>query len=359
MIPGKILQDTLEGASRITGASLALYDKEGELLASSGGTSDFPERLRIVVANGDFRCLDPSDHFCVTPVESEGETEYAVAAAGSCDWKMIAELTALQISCLQEAVTDTADREEFFKDLLLNRALPSIIFSKAAKLHIAENAPRAVILLECGLEKVPGVLARIDNSFAESGISCHVGTAEVGHIVLIPELISAEENREVLRIAEKAAETAGSGTRSACGPLVTDLKDLARSYQEAKTALEIGNIFMPDTKVVSCESLGIARLIYQLPLPLCRTFIREVFGDHSSECLEPETITTIERFFENDLNVSETARRLYIHRNTLVYRLDKIQKTTGLDLRKLEDAVTFRIALMVVRYTKYLESVKY
>jgi carbohydrate diacid regulator len=145
----------------------------------------------------------------------------------------------------------------------------------------------------------------------------------------------------------------------AYGTIVNELKEVSRSYKEAKMALEVGKIFYSDKKVIAYSNLGIGRLIYQLPLPLCRMFIKEIFEGKNPDDFDEETLTTINKFFENSLNVSETSRQLYIHRNTLVYRLDKLQKTTGLDLRVFEDAITFKIALMVVKYMKYVEKNDY
>ena len=118
-------------------------------------------------------------------------------------------------------------------------------------------------------------------------------------------------------------------------------------------------LFFEDRDVIAYSALGIGRLIYQLPIPLCKMFIREIFDGKSPDDFDEETLATINKFFENSLNVSETSRQLYIHRNTLVYRLDKLQKSTGLDLRVFEDAITFKIALMVVKYMKYMETIDY
>ena len=145
----------------------------------------------------------------------------------------------------------------------------------------------------------------------------------------------------------------------AFGTIVDEIKDVSRSYKEAKMALDVGKIFYSSKNVVAYSKLGIGRLIYQLPLPLCRMFIKEIFDGKSPDEFDEETLTTINKFFENSLNVSETSRQLYIHRNTLVYRLDKLQKSTGLDLRVFEDAITFKIALMVVKYMKYMENLDY
>ena len=145
----------------------------------------------------------------------------------------------------------------------------------------------------------------------------------------------------------------------AFGTIVNEIKEVSRSYKEAKMAMDVGKIFYPDKNVIAYSRLGIGRLIYQLPLPLCKMFIKEIFDGRSPDEFDEETLQTINKFFENNLNVSETSRQLYIHRNTLVYRLDKLQKSTGLDLRVFEDAITFKIALMVVKYMKYMESIEY
>ena len=147
--------------------------------------------------------------------------------------------------------------------------------------------------------------------------------------------------------------------RIALGTIVQEIKDVSRSYKEARMALDVGKIFYNERNVVAYSNLGIGRLIYQLPIPLCKMFIKEIFDSKSPEDFDEETLMTINKFFENSLNVSETSRQLYIHRNTLVYRLDKLQKSTGLDLRVFEDAITFKIALMVVKYMNYMETFDY
>ena len=145
----------------------------------------------------------------------------------------------------------------------------------------------------------------------------------------------------------------------AYGTVVQELKDVSKSYKEAKMALDVGKIFYAEKNVVAYSALGIGRLIYQLPVNLCKIFIDEIFGDVELLDLDEETLTTINKFFENNLNVSETSRQLFVHRNTLVYRIEKLQKSTGLDLRNFDDALTFKIALMVSNYMKYLENLEY
>ena len=182
-------------------------------------------------------------------------------------------------------------------------------------------------------------------------------------IILVKELRDKEATDEIDRIAKVIEETLNTETNSkvyiSSGTVVGDLKDVSRAYKEAKMALEVGKIFETDKYIVNYEKLGIGRLIYQLPLPLCRMFIKEVLHGLTMDDFDDETLATVNKFFENNLNVSETSRQLYIHRNTLVYRLDKLQKMTGLDLRNFDDAIIFKITLMVSKYMMYMDKMAY
>ena len=179
------------------------------------------------------------------------------------------------------------------------------------------------------------------------------------NIILVKEVRDNEGYEDMSRIAKTILDMLNSEAMArvhiAFGTIINEIRDVSRSYKEAKMALDVGKIFYSDQHVVAYSNLGIGRLIYQLPLHLCRMFIREIFNGKSPDEFDDETLTTINKFFENNLNVSETSRQLYIHRNTLVYRLDKLQKSTGLDLRTFDDAITFKIALMVVKYMNYIE----
>ena len=147
--------------------------------------------------------------------------------------------------------------------------------------------------------------------------------------------------------------------RVSYGTVVRELREVSKSYKEAMMAMDVGRIFYAEKNVIAYSTLGIGRLIYQLPVNLCRIFIEEIFGGNQVYDIDDETLTTINKFFENNLNVSETSRQLFIHRNTLVYRIEKLQKATGLDIRTFEDAMTFKIAMMVVNYMKYLDTLDY
>ena len=183
------------------------------------------------------------------------------------------------------------------------------------------------------------------------------------NIIVVKELEPTDGHVELEKIAQNMytllKDDGEEDVLIAYGTIVGDIKEVSKSYKEAKLALDVGKIFFGERNVIAYSALGIGRLIYQLPIPLCKMFIREIFEGKSPDDFDEETLTTINKFFENNLNVSETSRQLYIHRNTLVYRLDKLQKSTGLDLRIFEDAITFKIALMVAKYMKYMESLDY
>ena len=185
----------------------------------------------------------------------------------------------------------------------------------------------------------------------------------IKNIILVKEVRNTDTPDDLNKTAKVIVDMLNSeamiSVRVAYGTIVNEIKEVSRSYKEAKMALDVGNIFYNDRNIIAYNNLGIGRLIYQLPIPLCRMFIKERFDGKSPDEFDDETLSTINKFFEKSLNVSETSRDLYIHRNTLVYRLDKIEKSTGLNLRVFEDAITFKIALMVVKYMKYMETMDF
>ena len=233
------------------------------------------------------------------------------------------------------------------------------MYTRAEKLHIDTDVKRVVYIIETKHEKDINALETIRTLFA-SRTRDFITAVDEKSIIHVREVKSNETYEDLDKTAEVIIDMlnteAMSSAHIAYGTIVNDIREVSRSYKEANMALDVGKIFYSDKSVVAYNRLGIGRLIYQLPLPLCQMFIREIFDGKSPDDLDEETLSTINKFFDNSLNVSETSRQLYIHRNTLVYRLDKLQKTTGLDLRVFDDAITFKIALMVVKYMKYMES---
>ncbi len=275
---------------------------------------------------------------------------------------MIGKIAVFQIQNLLVAYKERFDKDNFIKNLLLDNLLLVDIYNRSKKLHIDTEVRRVVYIIEANRDKEGNDLERVRSIYG--GKSKNFVTAvDEKDIIVVRELGEYETYEDLNKTAEVILDLFRGETRQeihiAYGTIVGDIREVSRSYKEARMALDVGKIFFKEKNIVAYSTLGIGRLIYQLPIPLCKMFIKEIFDSKSPDDFDEETLTTIYKFFENNLNVSETSRQLYIHRNTLVYRLDKLQKSTGLDLRVFEDAITFKIALMVVEYMKYMESLDY
>ena len=247
------------------------------------------------------------------------------------------------------------DRANFIKNIILDNILPGDIYLKARELSFNSDVLRTVILIRTLEPNDISVYDILQNLFPDKSKDFIISINE-NSIALVKETRPGIEAKHIENLASTIADTISGEffVRAVIGigTTVDNLKDLARSFKEAQTALEVGKVFDNDKTIISYDNLGIARLIYQLPTTLCETYLKEVFKLGSIESLDQETLFTIQRFFENNLNVSETSRKLFVHRNTLVYRLEKIKKITGLDLREFDHAIIFKIALMVNKYLK-------
>ena len=278
------------------------------------------------------------------------------------DVYMIGKIAAFQIQNLLVAYKERFDKDNFIKNLILDNLLLVDIYNRAKKLHIETEVRRVVFLVETNREKDGNELEKIRGLFGGKSKD-FVTAVDEKNIIVVKELADNETYEDLNKTADVIIKLfrsdANCNIHIAYGTIVNELKEVSRSYKEARMALDVGKIFFEGQDVIAYSQLGIGRLIYQLPIPLCKMFIKEIFDGKSPDDFDEEILTTINKFFENSLNVSETSRQLYIHRNTLVYRLDKLQKSTGLDLRVFEDAITFKIALMVVKYMKYMETLDY
>ncbi len=362
MISNQILQNTVDGIKGITKNELCVMDTEGNVLAS---TSD--ELSRFVEEGKNF-VQSPADSqtmngFQFFKIYDETQLEYVVVIQGdSEEVYTIGKILVFQIQSLLVAYKERYDKDNFIKNLLLDNLLLVDIYNRAKKLHIEMNARRVAFIIETNKEKDSGALETVRSMFA-SHTKDFITAVDEKNIILVKEISQKEKLEDLEKTAEVIVDMLNTEAMSrvhvAFGTIVKDLKEVSRSYKEAKMALDVGKIFYSDKKVIAYSNLGIGRLIYQLPMPLCKMFIKEIFSEKTPDQFDEETLSTINKFFENNLNVSETSRQLYIHRNTLVYRLDKLQKSTGLDLRVFDDAITFKIALMVVKYMNYLETIDY
>lgn len=363
MISNQVLQNTLEGLKEISRTEFCVIDTDGKVLAST--FSDFeiqPADIQAFVeSQADSQLVKGFQYFKVC---DDYQLEYVLVAHGDDeDTYMVGKLAAFQIQNLIVAYKERFDKDSFIKNLLLDNLLLVDIYNRAKKLHIEADVRRVVMILELNQEKDHSSVESVKSLFGGKSRD-FITAVDEKSIIIVKELEDGEGYPEMDKLAHTILDTLdlnkdGEDVHMAYGTIVNELKEVSRSYKEARMALDVGKIFFGDKEVIAYSSLGIGRLIYQLPIPLCKMFIREIFDNKSPDDFDEETLVTIDKFFENSLNVSETSRQLYIHRNTLVYRLDKLQKSTGLDLRVFEDAITFKIALMVVRYMKYMETLEY
>ena len=362
MISNQILQKTIEGLKSMTRIDFCVMDTDGNVLATTFIDSQGYGTAVVSFVNS------PADSQVVSgyqffKVFDDNQLEYVlVVKGGSDDVYMIGKMAAFQIQNLIVAYKERFDKDNFVKNLLLDNLLLVDIYNRAKKLHIDTEAKRIVFIVETQHEKDTNALETVRTLFATRPKD-FITAVDEKNIIIVKEVKDGETYKELEQTAYVVLDTLNAEAMSkvhiAYGTIVNSIKEVSRSYKEAKMALDVGKIFYSDRNVVAYSNLGIGRLIYQLPLPLCKMFIKEIFSNKSPDEFDEETLSTINKFFENSLNVSETSRQLFIHRNTLVYRLDKIQKMTGLDLRVFEDAITFKIALMVVKYMKYMETVDY
>ena len=363
MISNQILQNTIEGLKGISRVDFCVLDTEGKELAATFEVSQEREQavLPFVESPADSQVIQGCQFF---KIFDEQRLEYVLLADGdSEDVYMLGKIAAFQIQSLLVAYKERFDKDNFIKNLLLDNLLLVDIYNRAKKLHIDTEVKRVIFIIETSHEKDSAALDNVRNLLGGKSKD-FITAVDEKNIIVVKELSEKDGNRELEKMAKDMLDTLRNEggeeqIRIAYGTIVNDIKEVSKSYKEAKLALDVGKIFFDEKDIVAYTTLGIGRLIYQLPIPLCKMFIKEIFEGKSPDDLDEETLTTINKFFENSLNVSETSRQLYIHRNTLVYRLDKLQKSTGLDLRVFEDAITFKIALMVVKYMKYMESLEY
>ncbi len=280
--------------------------------------------------------------------------EYAVFVEGD---DVLAQsymgILCVSLSSIKQYYDEKYDRANFVKNIILDNILPGDIYLKARELHFNNESSRVVLLIRLIDKSDVSAFDVIQNLFPDKSKDFVINISETD-IALVKEIKSDVDGKDLEKLASSICDALSSEfyvhALVGIGTPVVGVKELARSFKEAQVSLEVGKVFDTERNIVSYEHLGIARLIYQLPTTLCEMFLKEIFKVGSIETLDQETLFTIQRFFENNLNVSETSRKLFVHRNTLVYRLEKIKKLTGLDLREFDDAIVFKVALMVKKY---------
>ena len=295
---------------------------------------------------------------CLYKITEKNEQLLLIVWGSEDSVSTIGELAVCQIESILESYAEKNDKNAFMQKLLLGDYTDVEAFNRARKLHISSSARRAVFLVETRQSKDEHALATIKNIFS-ARTHDFITSIDNRGIIVVRELTSAETYDDLENIAHMLVDMLGTEAMTqawvAYSNTANDLKDLSNAYKEARTALEIGKIFYAERNVFGYRTLGIGRLLYQLPVSICEMFIQEIFGDESLDSIDGETLAIIRTFFENNLNLSETSRQLYVHRNTLVYRFEKIQKKFGLDLRTFEDAMTFKLAMLVAGYVTYMK----
>ena len=362
MISNQVIQNSIDELRAITKVDLGVFDVEGLKVAT---TVDEIDISRDIIENF---ASSPADSQVVggrhlLKILDDGEPAYILVAQGpSDDVYMVGKIAVSSIQNLIVAYKERFDRNNFFQNLLLDNLLLVDIYNRAQKLHIEVECPRIIYLIETKIEKDNSAMEMLKSLFSSQN-GDYITAVDEKNIILIKALEREDDLDTIEKTADMIVDMMNSeammNVRVAYGTVVSELREVSKSYKEATMAMDVGKIFYAEKCVISYAKLGIGRLIYQLPVNLCKIFIEEIFGDNVPYDMDEETLTTINKFFENNLNVSETSRQLFIHRNTLVYRIEKLQKSTGLDIRVFDDALTFKIALMVVNYMKFLESIDY
>ncbi len=350
----RLFQTVIHQMKDTVARTLGVIDENGIVIACSELSKIGESKQRIKEELSYAQDAIVYDGYTYRFISESGKNEcIAFVEGGDSYAASMAELIAIFLGNMKSLYDEKYDKASFIKSIILDNILPSDIYIKSNELHFSGDENRIVIVVKFTTvtelppyEILQGIVTAKDKDYviniSEQDV---VIVKEVDKNIEIDEIESyAHSVLEAIKTVEDAHVLIGISS------VVDNLKDLARAYKEARIALEVGKVFDIEKPVMSYENLGIGRLIYQLPTTLCEIFLQEVFKKGSLESLDRETLMTVQSFFENNLNVSETSRKLFVHRNTLVYRLEKIRKLTGLDLREFDHAVTFKVALMVKKY---------
>lgn len=354
MISNQIIQNCIDEINNISKVEFLVADSFGEIVAKTNSIEQLDRAtiLSFLKSPADTQEIKGNLLF---KIFDEEDADYVLTASGGDETFLVGKIVASQLKNLVVAYKDRVDRNSFFQNLLLDNLLLVDIYNRAQKLHIEVVRPRCVFVIELTNERDNPSMEMVKELFYDQR-GDFVTSVDEKHIIVIKALEdndgyeTLEETGKML--VDMFNSEAMTNVRVAYGTIINEIKGVSKSYKEALMALDVGKIFYAEKKIVAYNSLGIGRLIYQLPANLCQMFIDEVFGGELPDEIDEEILTTVDKFLENNLNVSETSRQLYIHRNTLVYRIEKLYKATGLDVRIFEDALTFKIAMMVLNYIR-------
>lgn len=353
----KAFQNIVTQMADVFPKKFGIVDSHGLALANNGGepTGDIIENLVYAAANNDKLLF--KDGYTVRSMSNKPYAEYVVYVEGTDEVsKYCCNSIVVAANNVRHYYDEKYDKNNFMQNIIFDNLLSFDLHQKARELHVDIDIPRAVFYIKVLDEGEVGIYDVLRNMFPDKERD-FVINIDTKNLVLIKELKEVENSQKLEETAQAIVDTVNAETMlTVCVGLSTvayNIDQINNAYKEAQIALEVGKAFDEEKYILNYDNLGIGRLIYQLPIKLCELFLQEVFKKGDISTLDDETILTINKFFENDLNVSETSRQLFVHRNTLVYRLEKIYKLTGLDLRKFDQAIVFKVAMMV---HKYLES---
>lgn len=350
----RLFQGVVHQMRDTIGRVIGVIDENATVVACSELSRIGTSNEYFSIELGDSHDTFIRDGYTYKPFGVHVKPDYAVFVEGTDEAaSKYSSILAISLSSIKQYYDEKYDRNNFIKNIILDNVLPGDISIKSRELHFNADVSRVVFLINIISTNDVSAYDVIQNLFPDKNKDFVFNITE-SDIVLVKEIKPSTDVKDLEKLAKSISDTLSTEfftrVNVGIGTPIVGVKDLARSFKEAQIALEVGKVFDTDKTIVSYDNLGIARLIYHLPTTLCETFLKEVFKKGSIESLDHETLFTIQRFFENNLNVSETSRKLFVHRNTLVYRLDKIKKLTGLDLREFDHAIIFKIALMVKKY---------
>ena len=356
MMSNSVFQSVMVQLKDVTDREFGVIDAEGFVVSSTDLTLQgerWPDAVGRIADSTD-GCLFYRERYFRSLVNGNNAFEYAVFCTGEDEQaKTYCNLAYISLSEAKAFYEEKHDRGTFVKNIIMDNILPGDIYLRAKELHFSTESPRAVFLVRQVGHTDVGTLDVVTNLFPDR-LQDFVLSMNETDVAVVKQINGSTTEEDLERMAKKIEDTLRNElfvrTVIGIGTISEHLRSLADSYKEAQTAIEVGKVFDTEKSIINYENLGIGRLIYQLPTTLCEIFLSEVFKKNTIESLDQETLFTINKFFENNLNVSETSRKLFVHRNTLVYRLEKIKKLTGLDLRLFDHAIVFKVALMVRKY---------
>ena len=361
----RIFQNVIIQMKDSVNRTLGVIDDQGFVVASSelamiGSRLDDFHSAAIEIGDQPTVCGERT--YC--PLSSSGSRFDFVTFVDGNDVlaKTICAVATVAFNEAKNNYEEKHNKAAFVKNIISDNILPGDVYVRAKELHFVTDEPRTVLLVRQMENSDVAAVEAIQRLFPDKqrDFVLSINEADVVVVKALPSNDCADEVMKVARNIERMLqEELGIRTVIGISTNARHLRELADRYKEAQVAIDVGRVFESEKSIINYETLGLGRIIYQLPTTLCEMFLNEVFKKNPIETLDEDTLETINRFFENNLNVSETSRKLYVHRNTLVYRLEKIKKLTGLDLREFDHAIVFKVAMMVKMYLDSLNSSRY